>query len=229
MQTITERLASVQERIAVACQAAGRKVTEVRLLPVSKFHGARDVRTLAGLGCRSFGESQVQELASKAAALEDLDLTWVFLGHLQTNKAGLLARTAHEFQALDSERAAAALQRGLEASDRTMDVLLEVNSSGEASKFGLAPDEVPRLAEALVRYPRLRPRGLMTLAANTPDERIVAASFQTMVALRDRLRAESPGEWHELSMGMSGDLELAIAHGATCVRVGTAIFGPREN
>lgn len=228
MTDVAANIEAVRARIAAACEVAGRRPEDVRLLPVSKTHPATAIRLAYDAGCRRFGENKVQELEAKAAELVGLpELGWSFIGHLQTNKAKSVARLAAEFQALDSLRLGVELDRRLQAEGRALDVLIEVNSSGEQSKFGVAPEEVVPLARQLASCHSLRLRGLMTLAVPSPDAALVAACFERVRAAQTRLRDELGGEWHELSMGMSGDLELAIAHGSTCVRVGTAIFGAR--
>ena len=166
----------------------------------------------------------------KWEAMADLpDLRWVLIGHLQTNKARYAARFASEFQALDSLRVAEALDAQLQKQGRALDVLVQVNTSGEATKFGLAPEEVPGFVRQLPAFASLRVRGLMTLALFSDDEARVRPCFVRLRELRERLRQEAPEgiAMDELSMGMSGDFELAIAEGATTVRVGTAIFGRR--
>lgn len=228
MSTVASRIADVRQRIEAACDRAGRDPREVRLLPVSKTHSPEAVLEAFKAGCTRFGENKVQEAAAKSAALADVaGLEWAVIGHLQTNKARQMVTFASEFQALDSVRLARELQKRLETADRTLDVLVQVNSSGEASKFGLQPDEVPSFARELAAFDRLAVRGLMTLAIFSSDRDAVAACFDRMTDVQTRLKAEHGGGWDELSMGMSGDFELAIEHGATCVRVGTAIFGTR--
>lgn len=200
-------------------------------MPISKTVPAEHIREAHRAGVAMVGENKVQEAASKAADLADAcpDLRWAMVGHLQTNKAKDVAAFADEFQALDSVRLAYELDRRLERLDRTMDVFIEVNSSGEASKFGVPPEEVPELAMAVQDCPRLRPRGLMTIAVNATDDDLVGACFDRMQSLQRRLADDDriAGDYQDLSMGMSGDFELAIAHGATTVRVGQAIFGAR--
>ena len=227
--SLPENLAAVEARIVAACVRAGRPRESVRLLPVSKTQPASVVAEAYEAGCRRFGENKVQEAMAKADELASLPgIEWALIGHLQTNKARDAARFATEFQALDSLRVAEALDRRLQASGRGMDVLIEVDTSGEETKFGVAPAEVVALARQLGAYPSLRLRGLMTIAANTSDAAVVGRCFDAMVALREQLR-DALGDGHdELSMGMSGDFELAIERGSTCVRVGTAIFGARE-
>lgn len=230
--SVAANLARVRAAIDAACERAGRSPDEVRLLPVSKTFGADRVLAAYRAGVRIVGENRVQEAVAKAAELEQLtDLRWAMIGHLQTNKAKDVAAFADEFHALDSLRLAEALDRRLEAVDRTLDVFIEVNSSGEQSKYGLPPEQVPELARALSQCPRLRPRGLMTIAANIDDRDRVAACFEIMTELRRRLADDDSidGSYRELSMGMSGDFEIAIEHGATTVRVGTAIFGARPD
>lgn len=227
---IAENLAAVRARIDAACARAGRPAGSVSLLPVTKTRPAADVLAARDAGCTRFGENKAQEAQAKAAELAGVPgLEWVMIGHLQTNKAKLVARFASEFQALDSLALAVELDRRLQAEGRQLDVLVQVNSSAEDSKFGLPPTEVPGFARSLAACDALRVRGLMTLALPSPDQAQVAACFTRVVDVQRRLRdAALPDQsWDELSMGMSGDFELAIAHGATVVRIGTAIFGTR--
>lgn len=226
---IRANLAAVRERIAAACARVGRSPAEVRLLPVSKTVDAARLRLAHEAGCRSFGENRVQEARSKAEELADLDIAWSLIGHLQTNKAKHAARLASEFQALDSLKLAAALDRRLQAAGRGLDVLVQVNSSGEASKYGLAPEEVPAFVRALPAFSALRVRGLMTLAVFSREEARVRRCFRLMRDLQARLRQDAPEglSFEVLSMGMSGDFEIAVEEGATLVRLGQAIFGPR--
>lgn len=223
-------LAVVQARMAAACQRAGRDAASVRLLPVSKNQPADRLRLAHAAGCRMLGENKVQEAWGKWEALQDLtDLRWSVIGHLQTNKAKLVARFASEFQALDSLRLAAALDRRLQAEGRALDVFVQVNTSGEASKYGLAPEAVPAFLQALPAMSALRVRGLMTLALFSEDSVRVRQCFVRLRKLRDQLRQSVPAgmQLEELSMGMSGDFDIAIEEGATVVRVGQAIFGAR--
>jgi len=231
-QTIEDfrhNLAAVGERIAAACRRAGRDPAEVRLLPVSKTIDAARIRLAYAAGCRQLGENKVQEAHRKWEELADLtDLHWSVIGHLQTNKAKLVARFATEFQALDSLRVAEALERRLQAEGRGLDVFVQVNTSGEASKYGLAPEEVPAFLRELPAFAALRVRGLMTLALFSSEAERVRDCFVLLRNLRDQLRQDVPGSaLDELSMGMSGDFEIAIEEGATVVRVGQAIFGAR--
>ena len=224
-------LAAVHARIAQACQRVGREPASVRLLPVSKTMDEATLRLAYAAGLRQFGENKVQEAHRKWEAMADLaDLRWSVIGHMQTNKAKLVARFAAEFQALDSLRAAEALDRRLQAEGRSLDVFVQVNTSGEASKYGLNPDDVAGFLRGLPVYSALRVRGLMTLALFSSEAARVRPCFVLLRTLRDRLRQDAPAgiSLGELSMGMSGDFELAIEEGATVVRVGQAIFGARS-
>ncbi|WP_091181798.1 YggS family pyridoxal phosphate-dependent enzyme [Microlunatus flavus] len=228
---VAANLARVRRQVDEACAAAGRDPGEVRLLPVSKTHPPELLQAAYDAGVRLLGENRVQEAAEKADHFADRpDLRWAMIGHLQTNKARQVAAFADEFHALDSLKIARALHKGLHDLDRSLDVFVQVNSSGEAQKSGLAPGEVADVVAGLAELPTLRVRGLMTVAVQQgvdgAGEREVAACFERMVELRESLPEHLCGR--ELSMGMSGDLALAIAHGATTVRVGQAVFGARE-
>lgn len=230
MEQIAARVQAIRARIDAACVASGRPLGSVQLLPVSKTRPAADVLAAHAAGCHRFGENKAQEARAKAAELAGTSgLEWVMIGHLQSNKAKLVAEFASEFQGLDSLPLATELDRRLQAEGRQLDVLIQVNSSGEDSKFGLPPAEVSGFASSLVAFSALRVRGLMTLALPSPDASQVTACFDRVRQVQRELRdAALPGQsYEELSMGMSGDFELAIAHGSTQVRIGTAIFGAR--
>ncbi|MFT3688525.1 YggS family pyridoxal phosphate-dependent enzyme [Paenirhodobacter sp.] len=221
-----DNLALVEARIAAACARAGRARDEVRLLPITKTVPAHVLRLAHEAGIRTFGENKIQEAATKREALAELEIDWCIVGHLQTNKVKYLTRFAREFHALDSLRLADALNRRLEREDRFLDVYIQVNTTGEASKFGLHPDALLPFVDGLGQFPRLRPRGLMTLALFSSDMARVRPCFTLLRNLRDRAVTVHPG-LTGLSMGMTGDFEAAIEEGATVVRVGQAIFGKR--
>jgi len=230
VEDFRHNLAAVQARIGAACQRVGRDPGSVRLLPVSKTKPEANLRLAYAAGCRQFGENKPQEAYRKWEAMADLaDLHWSVIGHLQTNKAKLVARFATEFQALDSLRVAEALERRLQAEGRGLDVFVQINTSGETSKYGLAPEEAPAFLQQLPAFSALRVRGLMTLALLSAEASRVRSCFILLRELRERLRQEAPAgiALDELSMGMSGDYEIAIEEGATVVRVGQAIFGAR--
>lgn len=227
--TIKERLNSVQRAIEQAAERAGRHPGDIKLLLVTKTVDIQRIKEAIDLGQTLFGENKVQELKEKAPALEPLGVTWHFIGHLQTNKIGDVIRYASMIHSLDRLRLAEVLNRRLEREGKTMDVLIQVNTSGEASKFGVPPEETALFLKAVHRYPALRVKGLMTIgkfSSNPEDARIY---FRRLRMLRDELsRLQLPNvELTELSMGMSGDFEVAIEEGATIVRIGTKIFGPR--
>ena len=225
---ITANLASIQARIHAACAACGRDPAEVRLLPVSKTVPAERLHFAYDAGIRLLGENKVQEAYDKWQALSALpDLQWAVIGHLQSNKVKYVARFAAEFQALDSLDIAEALDRRLQQEGRSLDVFIQINTSDEPQKYGMTPDAAEAFVRALPAYSALRPRGLMTLALFSDDHEAVRRCFIRLRELRDRLRDVNPA-LEELSMGMSGDFELAIAEGATTVRVGQAIFGARK-
>jgi pyridoxal phosphate enzyme (YggS family) len=226
---IHRNLTAVRDRIARAAARSERAPEDVRLLVVTKTVPADRVRLAAAAGCRDLGENKVQEAKQKSVELSDLDVSWSIIGHLQTNKAKTVASFAQEFQALDSLRVADALDHHLQAVGRPLDVFVQVNTSGEESKYGVAPDGLPALLRDLAHHHSLRVRGLMTLATFTSDTATVRSCFRLLRTLRDQARDQDPDLIGpgELSMGMSGDYEIAIEEGATCVRVGQAIFGER--
>jgi PLP dependent protein len=224
---LEHNLRAVRARLDAAARAAGRDPSTVALLAVSKTWPAEDVRAAAALGQTEFGENRVQELLPKAAELADLPLRWHFVGQLQRNKAAAVAQLDAVVQSLDRLPLAHALGRAGEAAGRPVDVLLQVDLGGPAGELaargGTAPADVPALADAVAAIPGLRLRGLMAVA---PRGAAPGPAFARLAALAERVRADHPGAG-ELSAGMSGDLEEAIASGATLVRVGTAIFGRR--
>ncbi|TDD86813.1 YggS family pyridoxal phosphate-dependent enzyme [Actinomadura rubrisoli] len=229
LEDLVRNIARVRERIAAAALRAGREADDIRLLPVSKTVPEDRLRLAVQAGCHLLGENKVQEAHRKSENLADLDVAWSVIGHLQTNKAKLVAGFASEFQALDSLRVAEALDRRLQAAGRSLDVFVQVNTSAEDSKYGLPPGEVPAFLARLPRYGALKVKGLMTLALFTSDTERVRECFVLLRTIRDRARQDVPDGigLEELSMGMSGDYEIAIEEGATVVRVGQAIFGRR--
>ena len=229
MGQVADNLAKVRDRIQAACLRAGRDPESVRLMAVSKTHGPELVEEAYAAGVRLFGENRVQEAAQKAQQVTGHpDLIWAMIGHLQSNKARIVPEFAREFHALDSIKVAEALHRRLQETGRDLDVFIQVNSSVEPQKHGLRLEQVEAFAHDLVRFHTLRVRGLMTLAVLSADRAAVASCFARMRSLQSDLQsAGAPGSYDELSMGMSGDFELAIEYGATTVRVGEAIFGRR--
>lgn len=212
-----------------AAWLAGRDPADVKLLLVTKTIDAERIRQAIAAGQCDLGENKVQEGRRKAEALTDIAARWSMIGHLQTNKVKDVLRFASEVQSLDRLSLALALERRLQFLGRKLDVLVQVNSSGEASKYGLAPEELMPFLRELEGFDCLHVRGLMTLARFTPDKDEVRRCFRVLRSLRDRAREMGPwgDRLEHLSMGMSGDYEIAIEEGATIVRVGQAVFGPR--
>ncbi len=228
--TIAQQLADIRARVERAAEQAGRSVDTVKLIAVSKTKPDDAIRQAYAAGQRAFGESYAQELAAKAEALRDLaDLEWHFIGHLQTNKAKLVARHAHVVHTVDS--AALARELGKRAAGdhagrgrATLSVLIEVNVAGEAQKAGASPGEIAEVIAAVQAQPALALRGLMTIPP-AGDLETARKTFATLALLRNL--HGGGGLLPELSMGMTADFEVAIGCGATFVRVGTAIFGER--
>jgi PLP dependent protein len=223
---LEENLRAVRARIAAAARAAGRDPASVALLAVSKTWPSADVRELAALGQVDFGENRAQELVAKAADLADLPLRWHFVGQLQRNKAGGVARVGAVVHSVDRPSLVGALDRAGQEG-RPVAVLIQVDlggrPAGAAARGGALPADVPALADLVAGAAGLRLRGLMAVAPLGEDPR---PAFDRLAALAARVRADHP-EAVELSAGMSGDLEAAVAAGSTVVRVGTAIFGDR--
>lgn len=224
---LVDNWTQVRLRVDEACREVGRDPASVGILPVSKTFGPELIRAATALGLTRFGENRMQEIRDKSGPLGDCGIEWVVIGHLQTNKAKDVARLASEVQSLDRLELAEALDRRLLHEGRSIDVLVQVKTSSEPSKYGLAPADLPVFLDQLRRYPRLRVRGLMTLAIHSIDAMQVRACFRLLRELRDQGIAQGH-DLERLSMGMSGDFGLAIAEGATEVRIGTAIFGNRS-
>lgn len=223
--TVAERLAETHQRIANAAEAAGRDPKLVRLVAVSKTKSEAMIREAYAAGQRAFGESYAQELERKAVALADLaDLEWHFIGHLQSNKAKVIAKHAHVVHAVDGSALARELGKRASTAGRTLDALVEVKLSREPTKHGALPEELEEVLAAIEGQSALRLRGLMTMP-ELGDLAAAKSAFSTLKSLRELHGGAR--RLPELSMGMSGDLEIAIAEGATLVRVGTAIFGER--
>jgi pyridoxal phosphate enzyme (YggS family) len=230
------RATAVDAQIASACRASGRGPGSVRLLAVTKTHPADAVAFAARRGMAAVGENRVQEAAAKRAALvaaggPGSGLRWELIGHLQSNKAKFAVETFDCVQSVDSEKLALRLDSAAGELGKTLAVLLQVNAGRDPAKFGAEPEDAPRLLEIALGCPHLRVDGLMTIAPLGADAVETAEharrTFANLRAMRDDYRARFGVPLDELSMGMSGDLEIAIAAGSTCVRVGAALFGPR--
>ena len=217
-------------RVADAATGAGRDPAEVRVLLAAKTMPPPMVRAAVLAGARLLGQNRVQELDAVAQDLADLGPTWHVIGRLQSNKVNTALRWASAVQSVDDVDLAARLSRRCEVLDRELEVWVQVNVSGEDTKGGVAPWAAVDLAAEVAALPRLRLAGLMTIGARSSDPGVVRAGYARLRSLRDAVQASGAPGTHEaggLSMGMSGDLELAVAEGATLVRIGQAVFGPR--
>lgn len=224
MSTIAKNIAKVRTRIREAAQACGRDPETVGLLAVSKTKPAAAVREAHACGQRDFGENYLQEALNKQAELSDLALTWHFIGPIQSNKTRPIAEHFAWVHSVDRLKIAQRLSEQRPAHLPPLNICLQVNVSGEASKSGCTPEELPALALAVSQLPNLRLRGLMTIPEPTRDVAQQHAACARLRQLRDDLNLGLD----VLSMGMSDDLEAAIAEGATWVRIGTALFGARD-
>jgi pyridoxal phosphate enzyme (YggS family) len=222
-EELAGNLAEVRQRIAAACAAAGRNAADVTLIAVTKTRPASDVRMLAALGVTDMGENRDAEAAPKAAACEDLDLTWHFVGQLQTNKCPSVARYASFVHSVDRPRLVTALGSAARRAERVVRCLIEVSLDGDPARGGAVAADVPGLAEAIAGEPGLILSGVMTVAPLGMDP---SAAFADLVKTAAVLRAVDPAATM-ISAGMSGDLEAAVKAGATHLRIGTALLGVR--
>ncbi|MDD1013959.1 YggS family pyridoxal phosphate-dependent enzyme [Pseudomonas rubra] len=224
MSTIADNLSTLAARIRAAALAAGREPETVQLLAVSKTKPAAAVREAFAAGVRDVGENYLQEALNKQGELSDLPLTWHFIGPIQSNKTRAIAEHFAWVHSVDRLKIAQRLSEQRPGDLPALNICLQVNVSGEASKSGCTPEELPALARAVAALPRLRLRGLMAIPEPTDDEALQQAAFARVRALQASLGLPLD----TLSMGMSHDLEAAIAQGATWVRIGTALFGARD-
>lgn len=225
---LTARVRAVRARVAAAAERAGRSPDGVQIVAVSKMVDVERMRGAYELGLKTFGENRVQEARGKIAALRLPLIRWELIGHLQTNKVARAVELFDRVQSVDSLHLAEALDRQAAQAGRPLPVLLEVNVAGEASKSGLPLADAAAAARIIAALPHLRAEGLMTVAPQVADPEAVRPIFRQLRELRDRLRVAVPqSDWRHLSMGMTDDFEVAIAEGATLVRIGRAIFGER--
>jgi len=223
---IAANVAGVRERIARAAERAGRRPDEIRLIAVCKRFGPEAVRAAIAAGVGDVGENYVQEAEAKRGEVQE-GARWHLVGHLQRNKAGKAAEIFDVVHTVDSARIARALGRSAQERGRRIEILLQVNTSGEETKSGIAPSEVERLLAEAAQVEGIRVRGLMTIGRWDPDPEKARPEFRLLAQLAERLESATGTELKWLSMGMSHDLEVAIDEGANLVRVGTAIFGAR--
>ncbi|MDB6115876.1 MAG: Pyridoxal phosphate homeostasis protein [Lacunisphaera sp.] len=221
-----ERVAALLHRIAEQCRLAGRDPREVTLLPVTKTHPAAAAEYAQRYGLAAVGENRVQEAIEKRAMVAG-GLRWELIGHLQSNKARLAAAHFDRVQSVDSEKLLAALDRAAGEIGKKLPVLLQINAGDDPAKFGAEPADASRLLEAALAASHLAVQGLMTIAPLAADPAVARRTFARLRSIRDELAAQYQVRLPELSMGMTGDLEAAIAEGSTLVRVGRALYGAR--
>jgi pyridoxal phosphate enzyme (YggS family) len=224
--TFQQRADALLERIRSLCVAARRDPKEVILLPVTKNHPAAAAEYAARHGFSRVGENRVQEAVEKRALIIT-PLRWDLIGHLQSNKAKLAAAQFDRIQSVDSEKLLNALDHAAGELGKKLPVLLQINAGNDPAKFGVEPSDAPRLLEAALTKSHLLVEGLMTVAPLSDDPAVARRTFANLRTIRDSLTARLGVPLHELSMGMSGDLDAAIAEGSTLVRIGTALYGPR--
>jgi len=227
---IAENIADIRERIDKRCQLLGRDPAGVRIVAVSKTFPVESIREALGAGVVDIGENYVQELVAKRSELEAEPIRWHMVGHLQTNKVRHLIPWVSLIHAVDSPHLAAELDRRAASAGTVADVLIEVNTTGEVSKFGVEPDHVVERVGQMDQFHHLRIAGLMTMGPFLPDPEGSRPMFRRLRELREELRRMRQGNLDpvHLSMGMTGDFEVALEEGATLLRIGTAIFGERQ-
>jgi PLP dependent protein len=228
---VAENLVEVRNRIAEVCAQCGRKQQDVLLVAVSKTFGWEVLRRAVDAGQQDFGENYVQELSEKRRALNDPGIRWHYIGHLQSNKAKSIIDYVHLIHSVDNEHLAQELDRRAEKANRTVDILLEVHTTGEATKFGVLPAKAVEMAKAISNLKNVRIQGLMTMGPFSDDPNDSRPSFRQLTDLKQRMDQEGIENvsMRHLSMGMTHDFQVAIEEGATIVRIGTAIFGKRTS
>jgi len=226
---VAENIQNIKKNIEKTCLSIGRDPVNVKLVAVSKTFSSEKVSEALATGTVDFGENYVQELVDKRNALLGKNIRWHFIGHLQSNKVKYIADWIYLIHSVDSESLAAEIQKRVEKANRTIDILVEVNTSEEATKFGVKPAKAIELLKHVSQFPNINLKGLMTIGPFTDDKNASRGSFQLLKSIfdeaNDTIVAKKP--MSELSMGMTHDYEIAIAEGSTMVRIGTAIFGSR--
>lgn len=227
---VATNLNDVRVRIAAACSRSGRKPDDVLLVAVSKTFMPEVIREAVQAGQLDFGENYVQELEQKRKTLNNPDIRWHFVGHLQSNKVRYIVEHVHLVHSVDNGRVAEEIHRRAERAHRAIDVLIEVHTTDEATKFGVAPSKAIELVKEISGLKGIKVQGLMTMGPFSDDPSDSRPSFRALVDLKNKIRAEGIENvtMRHLSMGMSHDFEIAIEEGATIVRIGTALFGKRK-
>jgi PLP dependent protein len=227
--TIVGNLARIRERIARSAERAGRRAEEITIVAVTKTHPSDTILEAYEAGLRHFGENRIQEFESKVPAIAKLTATWHLIGHLQSNKAARAARLFDRIDSVDSLALAQRLDAAAATENKQLGVLIEVRLSDETTKSGVPEADLLALAESVATFPHLRLRGLMTIPPFLDDPESVRPYFRKLAALRDQVSRHLARPLPVLSMGMSHDFEIAIEEGATEIRPGTALFGPRPS
>jgi hypothetical protein len=223
---LSDNIKKINNSIKEACLRSGRKESDITLIAVSKNHSINDIVSAFELGIHNFGENRAQELKEKASQLE-LNLTWHFIGHLQTNKVKYVMRSAGFIHSIDSLKLAEEVEKQAINLSREIEVLLEIKTSSEATKYGLENEkEIFTVAEFCSNSKHLKFNGLMTIAPFTDNEKLIRESFIELRTLKEKLK-NNGFDINHLSMGMTNDFEIAIDEGATMLRIGSAIFGER--
>lgn len=222
---IADNLKSVTQQIARCCERSGRSETAVKLVSVTKEADVEDIQTAILAGVTDIGENRVQDALAKYRVIGDR-VTWHLIGHLQTNKAKDAVKIFSLIHSVDSIRIAEAIDKEASKIGKVQDVLVQVNVSGEKTKFGVRPEEVDGILEESVLYGNIDIKGFMTIAPEVSDPENIRKYFRTLRELRDRINAAQGEHYPHLSMGMTNDFEIAIEEGSTIVRVGRAIFNP---
>jgi len=223
---VAENMQNIRRRIALACERCGRSPDEITLIAVTKTFSTEVIREITAAGVQDFGENYVQELLRKREELQGERIRWHFIGHLQSNKVKDIAGWIHCIQSVDSVRLGAVISEKAAKTGRRIEILVEVNTSGEKTKYGLPPEQAPTVIRELVKLTHLNVIGLMTIGPFLPDPEQSRPAFRTLRQLRETLKSGGLQLDH-LSMGMSNDFEVAIEEGATMIRIGTAITGKR--
>ena len=226
-QQLAHNIANLLERVRLSAEKSQRCADDILLLAVSKTRPEQDIRSAHKCGLREFGESYLQEALDKIEALQDLDLVWHFIGPIQSNKTRPIANNFHWVHSVDRAKIARRLSEQRPPGLPPLQVCLQVNISAEQSKSGVAPEQLPQLAQEVAQLPRLQLRGLMAIPAATQDSLQQRRAFAQLRREFEQLQLQLPG-LDTLSMGMSDDMESAIAEGATILRIGSAMFGPRN-
>ena len=224
---IAANVEHIRGEIAASCARAGRSPQDVTLVAVSKTFGSNHIRQALGAGVIDFGENFVQEMTRKREEVGDDRIRWHFVGHLQTNKVRQITGWVHVIHSVDSMHLGREISKQAGRIGRTIDVLVEVNTSGESTKYGVRPEEAPELIDQLTELPSLNVRGLMTIGPFSENPEDSRGAFRMLRDIRDRMEGRGVAV-PDLSMGMTNDFAVAIEEGATIVRIGTAIFGKRN-